>query len=301
MITFAQLHCFLAVVDEMNYRRAARRLNMTQPPLTRQIQALEHAVGAQLIDRDARAIRLTPAGHDFARSARRIVAQSVDAARDARRIAGGDSGSLTIAFTAASSYVFLPRFVALLRAGMPEVSLTLREMTSEQQLAALREEQIDMGLTRPPMQQPGVEWVRVYRERLCAAVPVGHVLAARAAIALQDLSGQNFITYPPVEGAYFHNLITGLLHVKGVAVAQIQHVTQTHSILALVGAGLGVGLVPQSAERVMPADVALKPLLDVDETTADLILAWRGNTDNPACDVAVRRVTEALKDPAWLA
>ncbi|KND61160.1 transcriptional regulatory protein [Candidatus Burkholderia verschuerenii] len=114
MVTLAQLRCFLAVVDEMNYRRAAERLNMTQPPLTRQIQALEHAVGAQLFDRSARAIRLTPAGGAFAQSARRILAQTGSAVLDAQRIAAGDTGSLTIAFTVASSYVFLPRFVALL-------------------------------------------------------------------------------------------------------------------------------------------------------------------------------------------
>ncbi|GAB3627826.1 HTH-type transcriptional regulator CatM [Pandoraea terrae] len=300
MVTLAQLRCFLAVVGEMNYRRAAERLNMTQPPLTRQIQALEHAVGAALFDRRARAIRLTPAGAAFARSARRILAQTGDAVLDAQRIAAGDTGSLTVAFTAASSYVFLPRFVALLRKAMPEVSLTLREMSSPQQLLALRDEQIDMGLSRPPIIQPGVASMRVYREPLCAVLPDAHPLAGREAIALQDLAGENFITYPPVEGVYFHGLITGLLQAMGVTVAETQHITQTHSILALVGAGLGVALVPRSAERVRFADVVFKPLIGVDEVTADLLLAWRTQNDNPACATAVRHVTEALRDPAWL-
>lgn len=301
MITLAQLRCFLAVVEEMNYRRAAERLNMTQPPLTRQIQALEHAVGASLFDRGARAIRLTPAGAAFARSARRIVAQASDAVLDARRIAAGDTGSLTIAFTAASSYVFLPRFVALLRRQMPEVSLTLREMSSPQQLVALRDEQIDMGLSRPPIIQPGVASMRVYREPLCAIVPLDHRLASRETLALQDLAGESFITYPPVEGVYFHRLITGVLHAMGVTVAETQHVTQTHSILALVGAGLGVALVPQSAQRVRFPDVAFKPLTGLDDVTADLLLAWRTQTDNPACATAVGHVTRALENPAWLA
>lgn len=301
MITLAQLRCFLAVVDEMNFRRAADRLNMTQPPLTRQIQALEHAIGAPLFDRSARAVKLTAAGHAFARSARRIQAQASDAVLDARRIAGGDAGSLTIAFTAASSYVFLPRFVALLRERMPEVSLTLREMNSAQQLLALRAEQIDMGLSRPPIIEPGVASMRVYREPLCAVLPHTHALAARESLALEDLAGQAFITYPPVDGVYFHSLITGLLHAKGVTVAQTQHVTQTHSILALVGAGLGVALVPRSAERVRFADVVFKPLRGVDDVTADLLLAWRTHGDNPACASAVEHVVEALRDPHWLA
>jgi DNA-binding transcriptional LysR family regulator len=300
-MTFAQLRCFLAVVDEMNFRRAAERLNMTQPPLTRQIQALEHRVGALLIERSARAIRLTPAGQNFARSARRILALSNEAIGDARRIAGGDSGALTIAFTAASSYVFLPRFVSLLRGEMPEVSLTLREMTSAQQAVALREEQIDLGVSRPLGLQGGVKSWRVYREPLCAVLPLSHPLSAATAISVRDFAGQTLITYPPVEGVYLHDLIVGVLHVHNVNISDIQHVTQTHSILALVGAGVGIGLVPQSAGRVLPAGVVLKPLLDAEDVKADLILAWRENTDNPACAVAVGHASQALKDPAWLA
>lgn len=297
MITLAQLRCFLAVVDEMNFRRAAARLNMTQPPLTRQIQALEHQVGAPLFDRSSRHIRLTAAGEHFVRSARRIMAQSLDAVRDARRIAGGDSGALTIAFTAASSYVFLPRMVALLRAQMPEVSLTLREMTSPQQWAALRDEQIDIGLSRPPMIQAGIDSQRVYRERLCAVLPVGHALAEAGAIALEALAGETLITYPPVEALYLHSLINGWLHVRGVTFADVQHVTQTHSILALVAAGLGVGIVPQSVERFMPAEVVLKPIVGAEEVSVDLILAWRRTTDNAACQPAARLIIETLVGP----
>jgi DNA-binding transcriptional LysR family regulator len=300
MMTFAQLRCFLAVVDEMNFRRAAQRLNMTQPPLTRQIQALEHQVGAQLFERSARAIRLTPAGRAFARSARRILAQASEAVGDARRIARGDAGALTIGFTAASSYVFLPRFVSLLRTHLPEVSLTLREMTSTQQATALREEQIDLGVSRPLRVLPGVETLRVYREPLCAVLPLGHALSEAAVITAQDFAGQTLITYPPVEGVYLHDLIIGLLHVRNVEVRDVQHVTQTHSILALVGAGLGIGVVPESAGRVLPAGVLLKPLLDVQDVHAELILAWREGLDNPACVMVAQCVTQAMKNPDWL-
>jgi DNA-binding transcriptional LysR family regulator len=300
MLTLAQLRCFLAVADELNFRRAAARLNMTQPPLTRQIQALEHAVGAPLFDRTSRAIRLTPAGAALARSARRIVEQTNDAVLDARRVAAGDMGSLTIAFTVASSYVFLPRFVALLRTAMPEVSLTLREMTSPQQLIALRDEQIDMGLSRPPIVQPGVASMRVLREPLCAVVPARHRLARRKHIAMKDLEGESLITYPPVEGVYLHGLIAGVLHTTGVTVATTQHVTQTHSIIALVGAGLGVALVPHSAARVKYPDVAFVPISGLGDVAADLLLAWRTHSDNPACTTAVECVRDALRDPAWL-
>jgi DNA-binding transcriptional LysR family regulator len=183
---------------------------------------------------------------------------------------------------------------------MPEVTLTLREMTSTQQLLALREEQIDIGLSRPPIAQPGVASLRVFREPLCAVVPASHRLAAQEQIAPHDLAGESFITYPPVEGVYFHGLVTGLLHAMGVTVAETQHVTQTHSIIALVGAGLGVALVPRSAARVGFPDVVFIPLSGLEDVSADLLLAWRTPSENPACTRAIELVRQALADPDWL-
>ncbi|KND61159.1 Transcriptional regulator, LysR family [Candidatus Burkholderia verschuerenii] len=184
---------------------------------------------------------------------------------------------------------------------MPEVSLTLREMTSPQQLQALREEQIDMGLSSSPIAHPGVASLKVFREPLCAVVPLAHRLATRESIVVQELAGESFITYPPVEGVYFHGLITGVLHAIGVTVAETQHVTQTHSIIALVGVGLGVALVPQSASRVKFPDVAFIPLAGLEDVSADLLLAWRTHGNNPACAAAADCVREALRDPLWLA
>lgn len=108
------------------------------------------------------------------------------------------------------------------------------------------------------------------------------------------------MTYPPVEGVYFHGLIKGVLHAMGVTVARTQHVTQTHSILALVGAGLGIGVVPQSAQRIRLADVVFKRLTGLDDVTADLPLARRMQTDNPASEATFDYVSEALREPGWL-
>ena len=292
MITLGQLRCFIAVAQDLNFRRAARRLNMTQPPLTRQIQCLEHEVGAVLLDRSSRAIRLTPAGHNLARSAQRILQDTADAVQDARRIARGDAGALTIGFTAASSYVFLPRLVALLRAHAPELHLTLREMTTPQQLVALQSGQIDVGLMRPFVPRSGLRSTRVYREPLVLAVPVAHRLATQAQVGLRDIDGEIFITYPPVEGPYFHDLISGLLHIAGVIPAGLQHITQAHSILALVGAGLGVALVPQSVEQCLPVGVVLRTLCGSEEARADLVFGWPEASEQPACEVLLKLAAE---------
>jgi DNA-binding transcriptional LysR family regulator len=300
MFTFVQLRCFLAVADKMNFRRAAEALHMTQPPLSRQIQALEHEVGVVLIDRSGRAIRLTAAGAAFVTAARRLLDAAAEATHEARRIAEGDAGSLTIGFTAASSYVFLPRFVALLREHLPGLALSLRELTTPQQVAALKAGQLDMGLLRPPVPAAGLRSRHVYREPLALAMPAGHRLAAAAAVALEELASETLITYPPVEGPYFHNLIMGLLHVAGVAPAALQHVPQTHSILALVGGGLGVALVPRSAEHFAPPEVVIRPLGGLADVAADLVLAWPTEADNPARDAVLKlldREGRALSSP----
>jgi DNA-binding transcriptional LysR family regulator len=292
VFTLVQLRCFVAVAEDLNLRRAAKRLNMTQPPLTRHIQALEHQVGTMLLDRSGRALRLTPAGQSLERSARRILDGAAEATRDAQKIARGDSGSLTLAFTAASSYAFLPRLVTLLRERLPALTLTLRELATPEQIEALKARQLDLCLLRPPGSIPGIQTMRVYRESLVLAVPTGHALAARPNASLGDLSGETLITYPPVEGPYFHHLIMGLLHVAGVIPAGVQYITQTHSILALVGAGLGVAIVPKSVERLLPVGVTLRALGGAEGVSAELVLAWPAQLENPACATALELIVQ---------
>ena len=256
---------------------------MTQPPLTRHIQALEREVGTALLDRSRRAIGLTPAGTSLARSGQRILDQVADAGREALQIGKGDLGTLSISFTAASSYGFVPGLIASIRQTFPELALTLRELTTPQQIEALKAQEVDFCLLRPPISLPGVKTLRVYRERLVLALPDGHPLLGRTCVGVVDLAEETLITYPPVEGPYFHRLITGLLHMAGVEPQAVQYVTQTHSMLALVGAGLGVAIVPQAAERWCPVGVKLRELAGAETMHADLLLAWTQASLNPAC------------------
>ncbi len=292
MFTLVQLRCFVAVAEDLNLHRAAKRLNMTQPPLTRHIQALEHQVGAMLLDRSSRALRLTPAGQSLEKSARRILDEAAEATHDAQKVARGDAGGLTLAFTAASSYAFLPRLITLLRERMPALALTLRELTTPEQIEALKARQVDLCLLRPPISIPGIQTMRVYRERLVLAVPSQHDLANRPEVNLGDLSGQMLITYPPIEGPYFHRLVMGLIHVAGVVPAGVQHITQTHSILALVGAGLGVAIVPKCVERLLPVGVTLRELGGAEGVGAELMLAWPAQLENPACATALELIAQ---------
>ena len=181
----------------------------------------------------------------------------------------------------------------MLRERQPALTLTLRELATPEQIEALKARQLDLCLLRPPGSIPGIQTMRVYRESLVLAVPTEHALAARPnAEVLGDLSGETLITYPPVEGPYFHHLIMGLLHVAGVIPAGVQYITQTHSILALVGAGLGVAIVPKWVERLLPVGVTLRALGGAESVSAELVLAWPAQLENPACATALELIVQ---------
>ncbi|ONG50806.1 LysR family transcriptional regulator [Pseudoroseomonas deserti] len=294
MFEFSQLRCFVAVAEELHFHRAAARLNMTQPPLSRQIQQLERQLGLVLLLRGSRAVRLTPAGEAFLRDARRLLQAAENATQQARRVAQGQRGQITIGFTASSGYGVLPRLVGVARARLPEIELSLREMVSQDQVAALQAGQVDLALLRPQPPVAGLRTALVQREALRLALPRGHRLAEASEIEIPALEGEALITFPPVEGRYFHDLILGLFRQAGVAPVRLQFISQTHSILALVGAGLGVAVVPQAAERLRQAEVVLRPLAGPGIPAAELMLAWREGADNPACEALL----EVLR-PDW--
>ncbi|MBP0443360.1 LysR family transcriptional regulator [Roseomonas sp. SSH11] len=286
MFELGQLRCFVAVAEELHFRRAAARLNMTQPPLSRQIQVLEHELGFALFHRSSRAVRLTPAGQVFLDQSRRMLRMAEGAVQEALRVAQGEVGSITLGFTAASSYAVLPRLVSIIRRGAPGIELNLREMVTQEQLSALRAGRIDAGLLRPPATGPDLRALRLEREPMLLALPLDHPLAEQASVDPAALDGQPLITYPPVEGRYLHDLVLSVLRLAGVTPGRMQHLSQTHSILALVGAGIGFALVPQAAERLRPLDVALRPLRGTPPLTADLLLAWT-EAENPARDLVL--------------
>ncbi len=285
MFDFSQLRCFVAVAEELHFGRAATRLNMTQPPLSRQIQVLERILDAQLLDRTSRSVRLTAAGRSFLPEAQRILRLAETAAHVTRQVAAGRAGVLKLGFTAASAYDFLPRLVTACRAAMPDVTLSLREMVTKDQVEGLLSGQLDAALVRPMVTHPELETARALAEPLVAAVPAGHALAARESLTLPDLNGSPFIAYAPHEARYFHDLVTALLAEAEVRPRVLQQLTQIHSILALVRAGIGLALVPAAAERLRFEGVAFRPLVLPQPHPAELMLTWRHDHDNPLVDV----------------
>jgi DNA-binding transcriptional LysR family regulator len=283
MFELGQLRCFVAVAEELHFGRAAARLNMTQPPLSRQVQILEHGLDIILLERTSRLVRLTPAGRAFLPEARRIIELAEGAGLAAKRVARGEQGSIGLGCTAAASYGLLPKLLAFASASMPGIDLVLKQMVTSEQMEALASGRIDLGLVRQPFDRRLVADVCILREPLLLAVPGNHPLATGAEPSIADLDRQKMVMWSPVESRYFYDLITGHCTAEGVMPAHVQYVSQAHTILALVSVGLGVALVPEAARALHFENVVLRPIRSPRRrAVAELHLVWRRDNTNPA-------------------
>ena len=282
MFELRQLRCFVAAAEELHFGRAAARVNMTQPPLSRQIQLLEHVLGVKLLDRTSRTVRLTPAGRVFLLDARRILRLTESAALTTRRVASGEAGTITIGFTAASGYSFLPRLLILSRSRLPNVNIALKEMVTSEQVEALLTGRIDVGLLRPPIDRAEFDTLRVTLEPLVAALPSGDPRLAKAALSLEDFDDQPMIMYSPEGAKYFNTMLMELFDRAAVAPQYVQYMSQIHSILGLVHSGLGAALVPEAATSLHFDDVYFRPVITNPPRPVELYVAWRADNDNPA-------------------
>lgn len=282
MFELSHLRCFVAVAEELHFGRAAARLNLTQSPLSRQIQLLEHALDVRLLDRTSRSVTLTRAGHNFLPEARRLLRLAEGAALAARRTAIGEEGTVTLGFTAASGYEFLPWLIQTLREKAPGIDLDLKEMVSADQLESLTAGRIDIGLIRPSYNRREFDSLCVVREPLVLAAPEGHPLATLPEVSITDLDQQPMVAYSPYEARYFYDLLATLFTSAGVRPRYAQHISQIHTILGLVKAGIGLALVPRAALNLGFQGVVLRPLAGGAHPIVELHAVWRPRNANPA-------------------
>ena len=282
MFELSQLRCFVAAAEELHFGRAATRLNMTQPPLSRQIQLLERILGVTLLERTSRVVRLTPAGRVFLLEARRIIRLAESATLATRRVAQGDAGRIAIGFTAASGYSFIPQVVALAGDQLPNIDLELREMVTGDQVEALLTGLIDIGFVRPPLERQEFDTRRVVSDRLVAALPAGDARLSEGALRLEHFDHAPLIMYSREGAGYFHAMLVGLFQEAGVQPIYLQHVTQIHSMLGLVQGGLGAAIVPEAATVLQFSGVKFMPLVTIPEQPVELHMVWRRDNPNPA-------------------
>ena len=297
MLEISQLRCFIAVGEELHFGRAAERLHMTQPPLSRQIRLLEHQVGTPLLERTNRVVRFTAAGKAFFPEAARILRLADEAATTARRIAKGENGSIAIGFTAAFGYGLLPEMVRRLHERVPNISLTLKEMVTSEQLEALDAGHLDVGLMRPHPPHGGLETVTLGREALMLAIPEERARSWPKEPTLACLHQKPFLAYSPYEASYFYQLVHGCLERENVRPDIVDYVPQIHTMLALVDSGIGVALTPETASRLHFEGVLLRRVTMNPLRPVEMVFSYRKDNDNPILEIFRRDVLETLKQP----
>lgn len=298
MFELSQLRFFLAVATELNFSRAAKRLNMTQPPLSRQIQLLEHQLGVELFDRSTRSVVLTAAGRRFFIEAQDLLQRAHVATLNAQKMSQGNIGSVNISFVASAVYEFLPMVIARGKERYPHIDISLKEMTTGEQFEALRLRQSDIGLVRAPSAVNGVSSEILVREPFVLAVPRNHELATLADITLAHLDKQPFIMYALSTWQPFYELLTGMFRSNHIQPDYVQYIGSTLTILSLVNAGMGMALVPESAARILFDDIVYRHITLPPGVESLLYLAWRDDNDNPAFKVMLESIKESIEQKA---
>ncbi|KAA0098244.1 LysR family transcriptional regulator [Mycolicibacterium sp. P1-18] len=281
------LRYFRAVAEELHFGRAAERLHIAQPPLSQQIRQLERELGVTLLTRSTRRVELTRAGEAYLRRTIVILEAVDDAGRQARRVAEGLEGHLSIGCVGSATYSVLPRLVRALREQLPHVEISIRgEMLAPAQLDALRNRDVDIALLRPPVDDPDVRCEHVRRDRLIAALPTAHPLASRETLTVDDLRDEEFIAHAGQDRSVMGRLLTAICADAGFAPRIRQEVSETSTLVTLVAAGLGVAVVPAPTADLDVAGVTYRPL-EPPTLGVDLVAAHLGDAAPPAVERAL--------------
>ncbi|MDC7699455.1 LysR family transcriptional regulator [Vogesella indigofera] len=255
------LRYFVVVAEEGNITRAAERLHIAQPPLSRQIQQLEEELGVPLLVRGSRPLTLTEAGQFFYAHARQLLSQTRELEAMTRRI-GTIERKMSIGFVGSTLYGMLPKVIRRFRSEQNTTELTLHEMTSMEQISALKEGKIDVGFGRIRHEDPNVRRIVLREERLVAALPSGHALTDRPVISLLDLVDDTLIVFPKAPRPSFADQILASFHDRGLEPKKIYEARELQVAIGLVAAGEGVAIVPASVQGLKREDVCYLPLQD---------------------------------------
>ena len=280
MIDIRALQCFLAVADTLHFGKAAERLHMTQPPLSRQIAGLEKALGVTLLERDSRHVRLTAAGARFAQDARDVLVGLEQACRSAQQVAAGELGELRVGFMMHAAHSSVPPLARRFIAAHPQVQLRLREALPLALLQGVREGELDAGIGFAPADLHGLALQPLFEEPLCVALPAAHPLAQRRQLQVAQLADEALITAPADVVPTLREAIDACFAREGLRPQIRLEVQLQQSIVSLVGEGLGIALVPASLRRLGVPGVAFVALKDAPRVQQ--VVFWRQGNLNPA-------------------
>lgn len=291
-----QLRYFEAVASTLNFSRAAERLHIAQPPLSRQIQQLEEELGVPLLDRSSRPLKLTNAGSFFYDQTVQVLARLKEIQKATRRIGAGSTRWMGIGFVPSILYGFLPNVLQRFTTENDKLDISLSELTSVQQAEALKAGRIDVGFGRLAIQDEGLENIVLTEEALVVAVPSNSPLTREASIPLKRLASEVLVLYPASPRPSFADQVLNQFSVRGYEIGKTYETNGLQTAIGLVAAGMGVTLVPESVQRLRRDDVAYRPLVE-QGLTSPLIMTIR--TGDTSAHVATFRamIEAALVSP----
>jgi DNA-binding transcriptional LysR family regulator len=279
VLDFKPLRYFVTLAETLHFGRAATRLHLSQPPLSRQLAALEAALGVTLIERSPRSVTLTAAGQRFYTDAKAILAALAQAEQNAQAAALGDAGALAIGFTMCAAYSVVPAYTRAFGHAYPAVELSLREVMSHDLAGQVLDGRIDAAIMFPIAPHAGLATRTIVSEPLCVALPRDHPRARARVLKIGQLAGESFIMNVTEVAPTLRHAIVDHCRAGGFEPHVVIEVQLQQTILSLVNEGVGIALVPDSMRRAQLADVVFRRLADA--PTIEQVLAWSPTSRNP--------------------
>jgi len=271
-LDLVDLQAVVTLAETLHFGRAADRLHVSQPALSKRIRRIEQEIGGQLLVRRYRDVRLTEAGRVLADHGRRVLQEAAATVALSQRAVRGEAGLLRIGFGIASILGLLPNVLLRFRRAHPDVELQLRDMSTPEQIAALGAGDIDVGFVRLPVSDPRLVVRPVLDERLVAAL--GPRSPWRPRLGLRSVASEPFIIIARARSASFYNHALGICAASGFTPRVVQEANELFTVLSLVGAGLGVSLVPRSTALLRLPGVRFREVKQP-EAAWNIGLAWR--------------------------
>jgi DNA-binding transcriptional LysR family regulator len=277
--SFNQFRYFCELADTGHFGRAAARLNMSQPPLSRQIATLEEELGTELFVRTPKGAVLTPAGRQFLADARDVLRLVGQAKRNATAAGRGEIGELTIGFTMCAAYSVVPMLTRLYMAAFPNVTLRVRELMPPALERELSDGLLDLGITFPGIEAADIRTQTLLREPMDVVLPHDHRLAHKRRLSVSDLAGERFLIVPREQAPALHDSILRRCQAAGFNPIIGLEVYLQQTIVNFVAEGLGVAFVPASMQRAQVKGAVFKTVPD--PPTVDQLLVWTSVNKNP--------------------
>lgn len=287
-----QLHCFVVLAEELNFTRAARRLNMSQPPLSVQIQSLEQEVGAELITRTSRKTALTQAGEAFLLRARNILAQHERALLEIREINAGQYGLLEIGTTGSILRSGLADLLAAFCRDYPRITVRIHEQSPVIQITELISRRADVSFNRSIPTGEDLAWECAWREELVALLPETHPAAAQESVSIRDLRHDQHVILRPGSSNFADYVLSRLID-SGHRPRISQQVMDAQSIPSLIVAGFGVSVVPAAIARLTTGPLVFRPIRP-DPPVSEVYAVYRRHDQTPALMMFLEAMRRAL-------